>query len=119
MSADTPASSSAVTSAPATVSSIFQQLVDALGTDAISKLKSVLGTAAADVQANPTATNASVQVALLAPAFVRVAPQLQTDAIFQIAASVQKLLGLIPDTISTPAAAASSPTPAAAAPAAS
>lgn len=71
-----------------------------LGADAVTALKTTLGNTAANIQANPTVTNATVQGAALLPAFIAVAPSLETEAIQQAAGALGQLINLIP----TPAA---------------
>lgn len=76
---------------------LFQQLVANLGVDVVSQLKSVLKTAATNLQANPTTMAVMGQGILLQGALIAAVPTLESDGIKQGALTLGELIDLIPE----------------------
>lgn len=89
-----------------TADQVLQALADKLGFDAVTALKATAGASAANVESNPTVTNAGVQAGLLLPSLIGTLPGMESDAIGGTAGAIRQLIDLIPmPTVTAPAAA--------------
>lgn len=85
---------------PSPAAQLFDELVANLGADVVGQLKSVLKSAATNLEANPTTMAVMGQGILLQGALIAAVPTLESDGIKQGAVTLGKLVDLIPETAS-------------------